>query len=145
MTKLERKQLKKFDKLLKKVCKKQAKKSLPTLDAESSKKQLKKQLKKQRKKLTREAYRQLKLQFKLPSKKEIKQQAKQTVLQQLNIQTSQNDEQYSFESIPAISLTVPLKAKPCGGCPALKNGLCKCAIKKQNRKLDGNHLRHAAG
>ena len=26
--------------------------------------------------------------------------------------------------------SIPLKSKPCGGCPALKNGLCKCALKK---------------
>ncbi|WP_246028999.1 hypothetical protein [Parashewanella tropica] len=140
VTKLERKQIKKFDKFLKKVCKKQAKKSLTKMVGVSSKKQRKEQ----RKKLTEKAYEQLKLQFQLPSKKEIKQQAKQALLQQLNTQSSQNDEKYGLESIPAISLTTPLKAKPCGGCPALKNGLCKCAIKKQDRQLSRNHLGNAA-
>ncbi|WP_435236599.1 hypothetical protein ACR30L_03170 [Psychromonas sp. PT13] len=27
-------------------------------------------------------------------------------------------------------LRVPLKSRPCGGCPALSNGICKCAAKK---------------
>lgn len=38
-------------------------------------------------------------------------------------------------TVPATKSTsylasIPLKSKPCGGCPALRNGLCKCALKK---------------
>ncbi len=36
-----------------------------------------------------------------------------------------------------VVLDKPLKAKPCKSCPALKNGLCRCAVKRaQKTRID---------
>ncbi|PKF63295.1 hypothetical protein CW745_00105 [Psychromonas sp. psych-6C06] len=33
-------------------------------------------------------------------------------------------------SLEIASLQTPIKSKPCKSCPALKKGLCKCALKR---------------
>ncbi|MCL1078960.1 hypothetical protein D5R81_03385 [Parashewanella spongiae] len=137
-------------KSLKKICKKQVKKTVKKMgrvDIASSK-QEKILLKKKNKKLAKKTYQELKHQLVQPTKKAIKQQICQTLNQIIKPLESQNDAVY-FETnqheptvinivTPDVSIfkpdteiraDKPLKKKPCGGCPALKNGLCRCALK----------------
>ena len=102
----------------------------------------KKKAKKQAKRLAKKAYKSLRKQLIQESKKNIKSQVKIELKNFVGRNVSQNDSVYHLTTflseatvIPTINLTQPLKKKPCSGCPALKNGLCKCATKAQQKPI----------
>ncbi|RYV02833.1 hypothetical protein SOPP22_07160 [Shewanella sp. OPT22] len=122
---------------LKKVCKKQANKAVIQLDISDKKK-----AKKQAKRLAKKTYKSLKKELIQNPKQKIKNQVKVKLKNLIGHSISQNDAVYGLEAtatkikhIPTINLTQPLKSKPCSGCPALKQGLCKCAEKAQQRQI----------
>ncbi|MBM7071642.1 hypothetical protein JQC92_06255 [Shewanella sp. 202IG2-18] len=122
---------------LKRVCKKQANKAVFQLDISNKKK-----AKKQARRLAKKTYKSLKKELVQNPKKKIKNQVKIELKNLIGHSISQNDAIYGLKAtaskvklIPTISLTQPLKSKPCSGCPALKQGLCKCAEKAQQRKI----------
>lgn len=45
----------------------------------------------------------------------------------VNVRAESGVDEFSFARTPA-------KAKPCGSCPAMKGGLCKCAMKRAGRR-----------
>ncbi|MBE8166809.1 MAG: hypothetical protein HAW66_00370 [Shewanella sp.] len=116
-----------------------------------STKQEKKLLKKKNKQLAKQTYQELKRQIVKPTKKALKQKIHQTIKQIVEPLESQNDAVYSkniqitqldstvinivstdaliFKPDDEIQANKPFKKKPCGDCPALKNGLCRCALK----------------
>lgn len=39
-----------------------------------------------------------------------------------------------YHQVDIALMQTPIKSKPCKGCPALANGLCKCAFKRLNKQ-----------
>ncbi len=121
-------------KYLKKVCKKQARKAFdnqPCLTKKSAKKNAKR--------LAKKIYRLLKKELSVEAKSKIKHSVNTQLNHLLAMKSSQNDCNYNISTIEqssnllsTIDLSQPFKKKPCSSCPALKNGLCKCAIKAQH-------------
>ena len=122
---------------LKKLCKKQAKKAVAEMTSPT-----KKNAKKKAKRLAKQTYKSLNKKLKHDTKKTVKHQIQLQLKQLISDKIGQNDPIYEIspknlkpEVIETVDVTKPLKKKPCGGCPALKNGLCKCAIKAQQRSI----------
>ncbi|MGB0894643.1 MAG: hypothetical protein ACPGUD_09565 [Parashewanella sp.] len=138
---------------LKKLCKKQAKKAVRKMNKKESIKTSKKADQRQKKMLAKAAYKRLTSQLVIPTKNKIKQQVKLTIAQLTNAKHAKNDAQFQTKNSPntiiktskavpnvaiktrfiddSVNARQPLKSKPCNGCPALKKGLCKCALKMQ--------------
>ncbi|WP_143165812.1 hypothetical protein [Ferrimonas marina] len=104
-----------------------------------SKKKAHKQAEKELKqvvKLAKKAFKkQLKQELTQPVAK-LKKAQKQALAQDLSeaLNKALLDNVVPFYPDNQVALDVPLKRKPCGGCPAKAGGLCRCAVKRARKQ-----------
>ena len=137
---------------LKKVCRKQSKKIVKRQAAQNIVDLSKKARKKWAGQLAKQAYKEMSrqpvmdtsLRIKRQIKRQIKHQIRMILGQLIESRSSRNDDQFRIQaelvevkSANTLDVSKPFKSKPCGSCPALRNGLCKCALKRQQLRKAG--------